>query len=253
MNLLELWFHDFGDTIWDVFLALMPILLIFLVLQVTGLHLKKRTFVSILKGFVIAYVGLVLFMQGVHIAFLPVGTYFGEVIGGMEHNWILIPIGFVMGFLVAFAEPAVHVMIKQVEELTAGTIKSTIMLIAISLGVASAVMLAMVRLIYGISLWYFLVPGYIIVFILSKFVDPTFIAMAFDNGGVATGPMCSTFILALSVAVARAIPGRDPLLDGFGIVALIALAPIITTMLLSFVYKKRAKRKDRLDNATQEV
>lgn len=241
----DLLFHGIGETALEVLLALLPIVVIFLILQAVGLHIHKREFTRIMVGFLIAYIGLVLFLQGVHIAFLPVGTHLGAALAAMEHNWILIPIGFVMGFLVAFAEPAVHVMIGQVEEMTAGAIKSRVMLIAISLGVAMAVGGAMAKLLTGISLWWIILPGYIVVFILARFVDPGFVAMAFDNGGVATGPMCSTFILALSVAVAEVLPGRAPLLDGFGVVSMIALAPIITTMLLSFVYKSKKQREQR--------
>jgi len=244
MNVFSLLFEGFWDTALEVLIALLPIVVIFILLQFMGMRVKKRTFKKIMIGFIITYVGLVFFLQGVYIAYVPVGEFFGAEIGAASHNWILIPLGFIMGFLVAFAEPAVHVMIEQVEEMTSGTIKSTVMLMVISGGVACAVMLAMIRLIYGISLWTFLVPGYLIVFVLSRFVDPTFIAIAFDNGGVATGPMCSTFILSLSVAIAGAIEGRDPLLDGFGVVSLIALAPIITTMILSFVYKRKTKREE---------
>lgn len=238
-------FHGMGETALEVLMALTPIVIIFLILQVAGLHIHRREFGRIMGGFAIAYVGLVLFLQGVHIAFLPVGTHLGAAMAAMENNWILVPIGFVMGFLVAFAEPAVHVMIGQVEEMTSGAIKAGVMLMAISLGVAVAVGGAMAKLITGVSLWWIILPGYILVFILAKFIDPGFMAMAFDNGGVATGPMCSTFILALSVAVAEVLPGRDPLLDGFGVVSMIALAPIITTMLLSFLYRAKKRQEQR--------
>ena len=247
MNYLEILFHGIGGTIQDVTIAILPILVIFLILQFRALHLHKRQFNRIISGMVIFYIGLVLFLQGVHVAFLPVGEFLGHELANMENNWLLIPLGFLMGLLVACAEPAVHVMIKQVEELSSGTIKSTVMLAAISLGVASAVALGMAKLLYGLSLWGILIPGYIIVFILSKFVDNTFIGMAFDNGGVATGPMCSTFILAMSLSIAGALEHTDAILDGFGIVALIALAPIITTMLLSFVYQRRDARRDMVE------
>lgn len=240
-RIFSLWFSGIGASALDVFGALFPIVIIFFLLRLAGMRVNKRDIKKILSGFVITYFGLVFFMQGVHVAFVPVGTYLGGRLAAMEHNWLLIPIGFVIGFLVAFAEPAVHVMTKQVEELSTGTIKSGMLLSAISIGVACAVMSAMIRLLYNIPLWYFLVPGYVIIFLLARKIDPTFMAIAFDNGGVATGPMCSTFILAMSVAVAGAIPGRNPLTDGFGIVALIAMAPIITTMLLSVIVQSRKK------------
>ena len=238
-DIFLLLFDGFLHTTEEVLKGFLPIVIIFLVLRFLGLKVSKRDFRRIISGFIIAFVGLVLFMQGVFIAFLPIGSHLGAALALLENKWLFIALGFLMGFLVAFAEPAVHVMIAQVEEITSGAIKSQIMLVAISLGVAIAVALAMARLLWGISLWLIILPGYLGVFILSRFVREDFLAMAVDNGGVATGPLCSTFILALSVAIASAIPGRDPLLDGFGIVALVALAPILTTMLLSFLYKAR--------------
>ena len=244
MNQIYHLFHGMAEVAWEVFLAILPIVLIFLFLNAIALRLRAPIIKRIMGGFVVTYLGLVLFLQGVNIAFVPAGEFLGTALAELEYSWILIPLGFAIGFLVAFAEPAVQVMVKQVEEMTSGAIKARVMLLAISLGVALAVMTAMIRLLAGISLWWILVPGYILAFILGRFVEPNFLAMAFDNGGVATGPMCSTFILSLSVAVAGATPGRNPLLDGFGVVALIALAPILTTLFLGFFYKqKEAYRK----------
>ncbi len=250
-------FSGFLGTVEEVFFTLLPIVVVFLVLQFTALRLKKHILLKILYGFVIVFVGLILFMQGVYVAFVPVGTHLGETIAALPNNWVLVPIGFVMGFLAAFAEPAIHVMIRQVEEMSSGAIKAKVMLVAISIGVAAAVGLAMLRLITGISLWWFILPGYALVFIMARFVDPTFIAMAFDNGGVATGPMCSTFIMSMSLAIAAAIPGRNPVVDGFGIVSLIAMAPILTTMMLSFVYKRQKPVPENsdtgVDNSAAQV
>lgn len=254
MNLFYSLFHGIQDVAWEVFLAVLPIILIFLFLNATALRLRAPIIKRIMGGFVVTYLGLVLFLQGVHVAFVPAGEYLGTALAELEYRWILIPLGFAIGFLVAFAEPAVQVMVKQVEEMTSGAIRARVMLLAISLGVALAVMTAMIRLLAGISLWWILIPGYILAFILGRFVEPEFLAMAFDNGGVATGPMCSTFILSLSVAVAAASPGRDPLLDGFGVVALIALAPILTTLVLGFFYRqKEAYRKRQCEKQARDA
>lgn len=243
-------FEGFWHTVVEIFMAISPIVVIFIIMQIFCFKMKRQRVVNILSGFLITFIGLVLFMQGVKIAFMPVGTtpgvgkYLGEVIGSRPDNWILVPIGFVLGFVVAFAEPAVRLMIKQVEELTAGSIKANSLLIAIALGVAIAVALAMVRLLTGISIWWFIIPGYLIAFVLSRFVDQTFIAIAFDNGGVATGPMCATFVLAFCLGIANVIEGRDPILDGFGVVSLIALAPILVTMLLGVISGHRSTGAD---------
>jgi len=244
-------FEGFTKTMSDMLLALLPIVIIFLILQVMSLRISRREMKRILLGFVITYIGLVFFMQGVVVAFDPVGAHLGEVIGASPRRWLLIPIGFIMGFLTAYAEPSVRVMIKQVKELSTGAIKAKVMLNVISIGIAIAVSLAMVRLLAGFSLWWYLIPGYIIVLTLSRFVDPVFVGIAFDNGGVATGPMCTTFILSFSVGIASVIEGRNPMLDGFGVVALIALAPILTTLALGCVYKGKRRQEQRLQ-AEQE-
>ena len=237
----EAMFHGFGDVVKDVTLAILPIMVVFLFLQFRALRIRKKEFKVIMFGFAVFYVGLLLLMQGIHVAFLPIGSYMGEALAGMQNNWILIPIGFVIGFLTAFAEPAVHIMIKQVEELTGGAIKAKVMLVAISIGVALAVALGMTRMLYQIPLMYILVPGYLLVSVLSFFADITFVGMAFDNGGVATGPMCSTFVLALSLQVANTLSGGQMSPgDGFGMIALVALAPVLTTLILGFMYKRKS-------------
>lgn len=242
MNLLQEIFTGFGTVVWEVVLAVAPIVLIFVILNFTSFKLRKRRFLKIMIGFAITLVGLILFLHGVNIAYVPVGRHLGAAIAALEHNYILIPIGFVMGFLVGFAEPAIHVMVKQVEEISEGRIRSKVLLAVVAIGIGVAVALSMWRLLAGFSLYYFLIPGYLLVFILGRKVDKMFLAMAFDNGGVATGPMCSTFILSMCVSIAAQIEGRDPMIDGFGVVAMIALTPILSTMALGYIYKKKDER-----------
>ena len=236
-------FTGFTEMIKDVLIAIFPIVFLFVLLNFNSFKLSKKKFSQILKGFLITTVGLILFLHGVNIAYVPVGQYLGSEIAQLDYNWILIPLGFLMGFLVGFAEPAIHVMVKQVEEESGGTVRGKVLLAVVSLGIGAAVSLSMWRLLAGFSLYYFLIPGYIAVFILGRKVDKMFLAMAFDNGGVATGPMCSTFILSMAVAIAAEIEGRSPLIDGFGVVALIALTPILSTLALGYIYKKRAEQK----------
>jgi hypothetical protein len=187
------------------------------------------------------FIGLVLFLYGVQIGFMPAGTIIGEALASLSYNWILIPIGLVLGFVVTIAEPAVRVLGVEVEKASSGYIREKTILYTLACGVAISIALSMIRTIYGIPLAYFLIPGYGIVLLLSFFTGPTFTAIAFDSGGVATGPMTVTFILAISVGAANMIEGRDPIIDGFGLVALVALAPILSVIILGLLYKIREK------------
>lgn len=240
------------DTVfWEVLMAVAPIVVIFLILNYSSFKLRKRRVFNIMRGFLITFIGLVLFLHGVNMAYVPVGQHLGSAIAALEYNYVLVPIGFVMGFLVGFAEPAIHVMVKQVEEISEGRIRSKVLLAVISIGIGFAVGLSMWRLLAGFSLYYFLIPGYLLVFILGRKVDKMFLAMAFDNGGVATGPMCSTFILAMCVSIASQIEGRDPMIDGFGVVAMIALTPILSTLALGYIYKMKDDRDEKMKAAIQ--
>lgn len=241
--MMSILFEGIGKTMKDVMYALLPLILVFLASQVFVMKLPKRQVVRILKGVVIAYVGLVLFLQGVHVGFMPVGELIGVTLGAMDYNWILIPIGFLLGLTAVLAEPAVRVMNEEVERVSGGHINKTVMLVTLAIGVAISVALSMVRVLTGISLWYFIIPGYVIALILSKFVSPTFTAIAFDSGGVATGPMTVTFILSMTVGVAKVLENRDPLMDGFGMVALVAMTPILSVLILGFIYARKEKAK----------
>lgn len=252
MSFLADLFTGLFDTAKEVAMAISPIIILFVVLNFFSFKLRKRRFINIMKGFLITAIGLILFLHGVNIAYVPVGQHLGTQLAAMDHNYLLIPIGFIMGFLVGFAEPAIHVMVKQVEELSDGRIRSKVLLSVISIGIGVAVALSMWRLLAGFSLYYLLIPGYIITFLLGRKVDKMFLAMAFDNGGVATGPMCSTFILSMCVAIAGQLEGRDPLIDGFGVVALIALTPILYTLMLGYIYKKKDELDAKIKRQQQE-
>ncbi|HHX59549.1 MAG TPA: DUF1538 domain-containing protein [Epulopiscium sp.] len=232
-------FTGVTQVIKDVFKALLPLLLIFVVFQKTRIKLPKRHFYNILKGFIFAFLGLVFFLQGVHIGFMPIGEYMGKVIGASTYSWILIPIGFVLGLVITLAEPGVKVLNIEVEKFSGGAIDKKIMLGFLSIGVATSIALSMLKILTGISLWYFIVPGYILAFLLTRNVSKTFIAIAFDSGGVTTGPMIVTFISSLSIGFASAIPGGDPVLDGFGMVSLVALTPILSVLILGYLYEKK--------------
>ncbi|WP_404350325.1 DUF1538 domain-containing protein [Sutcliffiella horikoshii] len=234
-------FKGFGGLLLEVTFALVPLLVFFLVFQFIFLKLNWDKLKKILLGFVFSYIGLVLFLQGVHIGFMPVGEKMGESLGEMTHSWILIPIGFVLGFVATIAEPAVRVLNKEVSDVTEGYISKKAMLLTLSVGVGVAIALSMLRIQFNFSIWYYLIPGYLIAFTLLFFTKKIFVSIAFDSGGVATGPMTVTFILSMAVGVASVTEGSDPLTDGFGMIALVALAPIISVLVLGIIYKKEVE------------
>lgn len=221
----------------EVSFALIPLLFIFLFFQVVYLKLPMEFVWKVVKGMALAYIGLILFLHGVKIAFLPVGTATGELMGVMENNWILIPVGFILGFVITIAEPAVRILGLEVEETSSGYIKERVIVYTLGIGVAFFVALGMTKIIYGIPFYYLIIPGYILAIILLKFSDSVFTSIAFDSGGVATGPMTVTFVMAMAIGVAEVMEGRDAVLDGFGIIALVALAPILSVMILGILYR----------------
>lgn len=234
-------FEGFSAVLLDVTYALVPLLAFFLLFQVVFLRLKWRKVRDVLVGFLLTYIGLALFLQGVNVGFMPIGEKMGEVIGGLRYRYIFIPIGFVLGFFAAYAEPALQVLIKQVERITAGAIPRKVLLVTISIGVGLSIMLSIIRVFVGFSIWYFVLPGYLISFYLARKSSKLFTAIAFDSGGIVTGPMISTFMLSLFVGLAGVTEGRDPLVDGFGMIALVALAPILSVLFLGQLYSKDSK------------
>ena len=220
----------------EVLLSLVPILWVFLIFQwftkrYHGLQVKR-----IIIGFGYTYVGLVLFLCGANIGFAPVGAYLGKELAGVPFRWILVPIGALIGYYIVKAEPAIQVLNHQVEAVTNGAISVKMMNRCMQIGVAASVGLAMLRVLAGISIQWFVIPGYLIALVLSRFVPDIFIGIAFDSGGVASGPMTSTFLLPLSIGVCEAL-GGNLMTDAFGVVALVALTPLIAIQLMGLVYK----------------
>lgn len=226
----------------EVLLSLVPILWVFLIFQwlthrYHGLQIKR-----IIVGFGYTYIGLVLFLCGANVGFTPVGAYLGKELAGLSLRWILVPIGALIGYYIVKAEPAIQVLNHQVEAVTNGAISVKMMNRCMQIGVAASVGLAMLRVLTGISIQWLVVPGYIIALVLSRMVPDIFIGIAFDSGGVASGPMTSTFLLPLSIGVCEAL-GGNLMTDAFGVVALVALTPLIAIQLMGLVYKlKTAKR-----------
>lgn len=238
-----LFLHDIPDYVGEVSIALLPIMAIFLLFQLGFRRFQKRQLLKILVGLVYTYLGLVLFLVGVNVGFMPVGATLGASIAGSSHRWVLVPIGILVGYFIVRAEPAVQVLARQVEEITNGSITGHSINLALSIGVAVSVGLAMLRILTGISVMWFLIPGYILSLTMTFFVPQMFTGVAFDSGGVASGPMTTTFLLPLAMGACEAV-GGNVLTDAFGIVALVAMTPLVTIQLLGLYDKLKAKVED---------
>ena len=218
----------------EIALSLMPIVLFFGLYQVVSLHMSRQSLGRVAVGLIYTYIGLVLFLTGANVGFLPAGNYLGSVLASGEYRWALIPAAMVMGFLIVRAEPAVYVLNKRVEEMTDGAISSGAMGLALGFAVALSLALAMVRVLTGISVLWFLIPGYAIALGISFFVPKIYTAIAFDAGGVASGPMATAFLLPLAQGACLAT-GGDVVADAFGVVAMVAMTPPITVQVMGLI------------------
>jgi hypothetical protein len=239
-ELWQLFTHDFPEYFKEVLLALLPIIGFFAVFQIFVLKLKKRPLIRILIGLIYTYLGLALFLTGVNVGFMPAGNYIGNQIGSLGYNYILIPIGMIMGYFIVAAEPAVHVLNKQVEDITSGAIPKRAMSISLSIGVSASVGLAMFRVLTGLPILWFVLVGYVVAIVLSFFVPPIFTSIAFDSGGVASGPMTATFLLPFAMGASEAV-GGNIVTDAFGVVAMVAMTPLITIQLMGILYRNKLK------------
>jgi len=215
---------------------------LFLVFQVSWLRLPLREVANILKGTAIAAVGLFLFLVGVGVAFLPFGRAVGSALASLDMSWLLAAAGVLLGFVTAWGEPAVRILADQVEGASNGSIRRSMVLYAICAGVAVWVGIGMLRISYEIPLLYLLVPGYGLVIALLWLSDKDFVAIATDAGGVATGPLANSFLLALALGASSAMTDQDPIVNGFGLVSLIALAPVMSVMLLGLLVKLKSRK-----------
>ena len=225
----------------NISLALAPLLIFFILFQLTLLKLPAPQLRRMILGFIYVFIGLSLFMTGVEGGFSATGKALGQALGQFHNGWILIPMGLILGAVVVLAEPSVWILTAQVEEVSGGYIKRSIMLIALSISIALAVTLGMIRVVSSLSIWWFLVPGYALALGLTFFCPKLFTAIAFDSGGVASGPMSATFILSLTLGASQAV-GGNPLTDAFGMIAMIAMAPLITIQILGLMVKIMEKR-----------
>ena len=241
---LDLWHifaAGFPTYFKEIALALLPIVVFFLIFNLFSMRLGKKQLIRIGIGILYTYIGLVVFLTGVNVGFMPAGNYLGNVLASLPYRYIIIPIGMVIGYFIVMAEPSVYVLMRQVEDITDGSISGTAMKRSLSIGVAISVGLAMVRVLTGISVFWLLIPGYAIAIGLSFFVPKLFTAIAFDSGGVASGPMTATFLLPFAMGACNAV-GGNIVVDAFGVVAMVAMTPLITIQALGLLYRLRSRR-----------
>lgn len=242
-SIISPFFHLMPDIAFESFVALLPLFVMFMVFQKTYFKLHKRPFIRIIIGFIYTFIGLTLFLVGVNAGFMDVGNAVGHKAASLNMDPLVVVIGFILGLVVILAEPAVYVLTHQIEDVTSGYVNRKVVMLALSIGVGFAVALSIVRiLIPEVKLWHYLLPGYIIAIALMYFTPKLFVGIAFDSGGVASGPMTATFILAFAQGVADAIEEADVLVDGFGMISMVALTPIIALQILGLIFKLKSHK-----------
>lgn len=221
----------------EVIMALLPIILFFLIFQLVFRRYTRRQLLKMGVGLIYTLIGLVLFLTGVNVGFLPAGNFLASELAS-NYTMLLIPLGIVIGYFIVIVEPSVHVLVKEVETITSGAISQRAMLTGLSIGIGLSVCISMVRVITGISILWFLIPGYVLALALTFVVPKIFTGIAFDSGGVCSGPMSATFLLPFAMGASEAL-GGNVLMDAFGIIAMVTMTPLITIQILGLVYKKR--------------
>ena len=242
-GIVEAFVSIMPQYLYESFMAIMPLLLILLVMQFISFHLKKKELRKLLTGFIFAFAGLFVFLLGVNAGFMEVGANLGESLALLDNKRYIVFFAFVLGVVTILAEPAVYVLTNQIEEVTVGYVKKKAVLISLALGVGLAVSMSVVRvLVSEIQLWHYLLPGYVIALAMMFVVPKLFVGIAFDAGGVATGPMTATFILAFIQGAANAFEDADLMADGFGMIAMVAMMPIITLEALGMIFQIKSKK-----------
>jgi hypothetical protein len=251
-DVVEIFAVQFPHYSKEVVKALGAVLFIFIIFQLIFRRYKRHQLARIAVGFFYTFIGLVVFLTGVNVGFIPVGQFLGEELAVAPFRWILVPLGMLFGYFIVEAEPAVHVLIKEVEEISSGAIPRKVLKRGFSIGMASALGLSMLRLLLDIHLLWFLVPGYIIALGLTFFVPAIFTGIAFDSGGVCSGPLTSTFLLPLAMGVCEGL-GGDLMIDAFGIVSMVAMTPLIVIQVIGLVYRRKLKTSDELSKDELEA
>jgi len=232
---------EFLEVAKGCLIAILPLLVTFVLFQIFSIRMSWQKFKGILVGIFLTYVGVVFLIFGLEIGYVEIGREIGLEISKLSYSWIIVPIGFILGFVITRVEPSVQVLTRDIEKETGGAIKKNVLLYTLAIGVAISLALALLKILLKISLWYIVIPGYIICIVLAFTSEERFTSIAFDAGGVTTGVMTTTFLLAMALGLAEGIPGANPATDGFGLIAIVAMTPIILVMLLGKIYGKKQK------------
>lgn len=251
----QLYLREIPHYMWEIARALAPIALFFFLYQLLVQPLEKRSLFKIAVGVGYTYVGLVLFLTGANVGFLSMGQMLGEELG-QTFKYLAVPIGMLLGYFIVKAEPAVHVLAKQVEDATAGAISGKMLMLSLEIGVSVSVALAFLRILFGVPFMALAIPGYALALGLSFVVPPIFTSIAFDAGGVASGPMTASFLLPLAIGLCRAT-GGNVTADAFGVVAMVAMTPLITVQILGVIYRVKASKataaEEVVSTETEEI
>jgi hypothetical protein len=233
--------HSVPEFIAEVATSLAPIIAVFIIFNIATRRFRNRRLVRVTAGFVYGYIGLVLFLSGANTGFMPAGSYIGSALANSRYEPLLIPIAMLIGYFVVIAEPSVQVLNKQVDEITNGAVSERSMKLSLSIGVAISAGLGMTRVVTGINIFWFLIPGYTLALALSFFVPKLFTGIAFDSGGVASGAMTATFLLPFTMGACTVL-GGNILTDAFGVVAMVAMTPLITIQVLGLVSRFKSDK-----------
>lgn len=236
----------------EMFVALLPIILIFLIFQAVSFKMPKRNFLKLFVGILYTYIGLVLFLTGVNVGFGPLGLVLGAELASGQGRLLLIPLMMLLGWFIISAEPAVHVLVKQIDSVSAGAIPEKAITLSLSAAVSLAMGIAAMRVITGISLMWFLIPGHVLALAFSFFVPDIYTAIAFDSGGVASGPMTSTFMLQLLIGAGLSL-NSNVLTDAFGMVALVAMMPLLSIQIVGLIYSRRMESEEVQSYCDDEI
>lgn len=228
----------------EVFVSLLPVAAVFVLFQALARRCQRKQIKRIMVGGAYTYIGLVLFLCGVNVGFAPVGSFLGKEVASESVPWLLVPIGMLIGYYIVKAEPAIQVLNHQVEGVTNGAVSAKSMNRCLSVGVAVSVGLSMLRVLTGLPIHLIIIPGYVIALILTRFVPKMFVGIAFDSGGVASGPMTTTFLLPLCIGACEAL-GGNMMTDAFGVVALVALTPLIAIQIMGLQYRHKLKKTEK--------
>ena len=237
------------STMWSVFLSILPLAILLLVFQFLLLHIPPQALRKIIMGFIYSYIGLCFFFLGTNTAFIPIAEVLGKLLSLLSYNWIALPIAFMIGGVVVCSEPAAWALIAQVEEISEGNIRTPIMLFALALGTSVFVALAIAKILFNFSIWFLIIPSYLLICILTIFTPPLFSAIAFDSGSVASGPISSAFVLPLALGFSSQFSSGSAS-NAFGLIAMTSLSPLITIQILGCMFegkKRRALRKTEIE------